>query len=80
MFGHVPKELLALRRFAENQTAVFYNGEPGKIQRMDHQWEEYAFHYECGAIPIVEDEVSIVGNNICDSDFLVGKNFSREVW
>jgi hypothetical protein len=68
MFGHVPKELLALRKLAENQTVVFYNGEPGKIQRMNEPIEEYAFHYEGGAIPLVEDELVIEGHHIHDID------------
>jgi hypothetical protein len=71
--------LSQLKVLAENKTVVFYNGEAGTIQRMDHQWEEYAFHYEGGAIPLMEDELVIEGHHIQDVDFQVVESHFQDM-
>ena len=56
-----------LREFCESQSLVFYNGEPGRIVKMDGAdfgWEEYAFHWEEGGIPLDEEGIVIRGNSI----------------
>lgn len=58
-----------LREFCESQSLVFYNGEPGRIIRMEpgnFYWEEYCFQDEVGGIPLHEDKIMIRGNSIED--------------